>query len=103
LINIVEWSRRRFGPEQARRYRAIVLATARELENGPVQPGTRDWGHIAPDLRAIHVARHSRQGRHYVVYRVSPDDAGVIDIVRILHDAMDFARHLAPGDSDNPA
>jgi toxin ParE1/3/4 len=49
---------------------------------------------IRPNIRTLHVARHGRRGRHFIMYRAALDH--VIEVVRILHDAMDLARHLPP-------
>jgi toxin ParE1/3/4 len=97
LIEIVEWSRNRFGPEQALSYRQTILAAIRELEQGPDFPGVRDRSEILPGLKSLHVARHGARGRHLVIFRVDPRGERFIEILRILHDAMDFARHVPPG------
>ena len=61
--------------------------------------GTRD--DIARGLVALHVAREGRKGRHFVMFRVgSPDDSPVIDVLRLLHDAMDLSRHFAVEEKD---
>jgi toxin ParE1/3/4 len=33
-----------------------------------------------------------RKGRHFVVFRIA--DAQTIDVIRLLHDSMDVAKHL---------
>jgi len=39
--------------------------------------------------------RQGRKGRHIVLFRVGPDqDREAIEVLRILHDAMDLQRHL---------
>jgi len=48
---------------------------------------------IAPGLRSLHV---SGRGRHVLFFRPSGDN--VIMVLRILHDAMDVARHFPPRD-----
>jgi toxin ParE1/3/4 len=35
-----------------------------------------------------------RRGRHFIMYRAA--SGNVIEVVRILHDAMDLARHIPP-------
>lgn len=41
---------------------------------------------------SLHVARRNRRGRHFILFRAT--EAGQIQVVRILHDAMDLARHI---------
>ena len=58
--------------------------------------------HLLPGLRSYHLiysrqhAKHPhgmvKNPRHIVFYRVASDD--VIDVVRLLHDAMDVQLHL---------
>jgi toxin ParE1/3/4 len=44
---------------------------------------------IAPGLRSLHVGG---RGRHVLFFR--PADENIIVVLRILHDAMDVARHI---------
>lgn len=92
---IVLWTAEHFGLEQARRYRAAILAALRELDNGPDTTGTRDRTELGRNLRSLHVARRGRRGRHVILFAASEDNR--IDIVRILHESMDFAQHLPSG------
>ena len=94
MTYILEWTARTFGARQARSYRDTLEAAIRVLEYGPDGPGTKRRDEILPGLRTLHVARAGRRGRHLLMYRVLDPD--VIEIVRILHDAMDPARHLPP-------
>jgi toxin ParE1/3/4 len=75
-------------------YRAALLEALAALEAGPDVPGSVAREEIRPNLRTFHVARHGRRGRHLIMYCAAEDH--VIEIVRILHDAMDLARHLPP-------
>jgi toxin ParE1/3/4 len=38
------------------------------------------------------VARQGRRGRHFLVFRQIEDRC--IDVLRLLHDGMDLARHI---------
>ena len=98
--SIVVWTAEHFGFEQALRYRATIFAALRELGDGPDTPGTLDRAELGRKLRSLHVARRGRRGRHVILFAASEDDR--IDIVRILHDSMDFARHLpSQGDEED--
>jgi toxin ParE1/3/4 len=99
LTDIVRWTARHFGAAQARFYRQAILAAIRDLENGPDTPGSKARDEILPGLRTLHVARHGRRGRHFLMYRASGHH---IDILRILHDSMELGRHL-PGSAGGGA
>ena len=72
-----------------------VLALAVEaLLAGPDAVGARKRDDILPGVRVLHVARHGKRGRHFLIFRASED--GQIDVLRVLHDSMDPARHLGP-------
>lgn len=90
---IVAWTVGRFGPHQASYYAETLTAAMETLHGGPVLPGTKARDDIAPGIRTLHVARQGRKGRHFLVFRQAPDQC--IEILRVLHDSMDLARHLA--------
>jgi toxin ParE1/3/4 len=101
LTNILRWTKDRFGEAQARIYSQTLSATLEELAGGgPTTLGAKARDEIARGLFTLHVARRGRNGRHLLLFRVSDDDAGrkVLDVLRVLHEAMDLPRHLAPAD-----
>jgi toxin ParE1/3/4 len=95
--DIVQWTREAFGSLQARVYQEILIEALVELAGGPNVPGSIARDEIRPGLRSLHITRGRRRGRHLVIYRVVQPN--VIEVVRILHDAMDFAQHVPLGDS----
>jgi toxin ParE1/3/4 len=80
-------------------YRDTLVRTISELANGPDLVGSKARDHIMPGLRALHVARHGRRGRHFLLYRIAKGQ--IIEVGRILHDQMDLRRHL-PFPTDEP-
>jgi toxin ParE1/3/4 len=92
FANILKWTTENFGARQARRYRDTLVRAIGELANGPEVGGSKGRDEIMLGLRTLHVARHGRRGRHFLLYRVGP--GGIIEIGRILHDGMDMQRHL---------
>jgi len=98
LEQIGRWTEQRFGSRQAEVYKAVVEAALQDLaEGGPGGPGTRRRDDIRSGISALHVRRSRRGGRHIVVFRVDQGaDGEAIEVLRVLHDAMDLRRHLPP-------
>jgi len=69
----------------------------REFAAGPDVLGSRARDDISPGLRTLDVARRGRRGRHFLLYRATADLE--IEILRILHDAMELRRHLPPAEN----
>lgn len=52
-------------------------------------------GEIGPGLLTLHMARKGNKGRHFVLFRITPNrDERTIDVLRLLHDTMDISRYL---------
>ncbi len=83
-----------FGAQQVAVYRATLIDALAELASGPDALGSVARDEIFPNLRTLHVARQGRRGLHFIMYRALSDS--VIEVIRILHDRMDLARHV-PG------
>jgi toxin ParE1/3/4 len=92
FANILGWTTEKFGTRQAAIYRDTLLQAIGELANGPDVPGSKARNEIMRGLRTLHVARHGRRGRHFLLYRVV--EGRIIEIGRILHDQMELQRHL---------
>jgi len=94
---ILQWTLVNFARAQTRTYAVTLSAALKALSAGPAIPGVRERAEIGAQIRTLHVARKGRKGRHFVVFRVN-DAAGekVIDVLRMLHDGMDLARHFPP-------
>lgn len=92
---ILLWTLEQFGDAQAGVYSEILSAAVQALIAGPEQPGIKARPEIGRDLFTLHVSRYGRRGRHFVLFRVDADSANrQIDVLRILHDSMDLARHV---------
>jgi toxin ParE1/3/4 len=101
VAEILEWTAQQFGPVQARRYAEPLTSAIEALDEGPDVRGVKPRDEIAPGLLALHVARMGRRGRHFLLFHAG-DAAGrsVIGVLRVLHDAMDLARHAPSADRD---
>lgn len=84
LIEIRAYTVRNWGKLQAVEYLSSIEACVGRINAQP------EHGSLFPT--DIGEYRRVKCGSHYVFYRVSPD---VVAIIRILHEKMDFERHLA--------
>jgi toxin ParE1/3/4 len=99
FANILKWTTENFGARQSRLYRDTLVQAIGELGNGPDVAGSKARDEIMQGLRTLHVARHGRRGRHFLLYRAAP--GRIIEIGRILHDSMDLRRHLPFASDEN--
>jgi len=93
FVGILHWTVDNFGKAQARAYASTVRGALRDLAHGPEIAGCQTRDDIAPGIRVLHVARKRRKGRHFVLFRADAATS-TIDVLRLLHDSMELARHL---------
>jgi toxin ParE1/3/4 len=97
--DILRWTVEQFGEAQARNYAETLSAALEALAAGPTIIGAKARSDIAKGLFTLHIARNGRKGRHFVMFRIGGDEGReVIEVLRVLHDAMDLSRHLPPMD-----
>lgn len=94
---ILRWTFENFGSVQARSYADTLSSALKALNAGPAIIGVKARAEIGNNIHTLHVARNGRKGRHFVMFRVdSIQGVDVIDVLRLLHDSMDLARHCPP-------
>ena len=92
---ITRWTAAQLGETQARNYANTLSAALEALTGGPDIAGAKLREDIAKGIFTLHVARQGHRGRHFVLYRIGKDgNKNVVDLLRILHDAMDLPRHV---------
>lgn len=96
---IIDWTAEHFGPEQARIYQAILVDALDALGAGPTALGVKERTDIGLNLYTLHAARQGRRARHFILFRTVRDEHR-LEVLRILHDAMDVARHMPNADQD---
>lgn len=102
IVDILGYSQAQFGLAARRRYQGLILATLEAIANQPDRIGSNDRDEISPGLRSLHLvhcrisspAGRVQRPRHVVFYRLGAD--AVVEVVRLLHDAMEVQRHLPP-------
>jgi toxin ParE1/3/4 len=92
LLDALVWTTDQFGALQADDYLETLTLALEALTDGPNIVGSKVRDDIGLGIRTLHVARLGRKGRHFVVFRIA--DAQTIDVIRLLHDSMDLAKHL---------
>lgn len=92
---ILEWTLGQFGNAQVGLYAETLSLAVEALTAGPAQSGVRARPEIGKGMFTLHVAREGRRGRHFVLFRAEANPTHPrIDVLRILHDSMDLARHV---------
>lgn len=97
IEEIIEWTAEHFGERQATTYARTLIAALQTLHEGPQVAGARERNEIGKGIHTLHVARHGCKGRHFVMFRVAVGPPDTFDVLRVLHDAMDLARHIPSG------
>lgn len=98
--DISRWTAQNFGSRQAEIYAETLSLAIDALKDGPDILGAKARDEIEVGIRTLHVARQGCKGRHFVVFRVGGDY--IIDVLRLLHDSMELARHLPSNDENLP-
>lgn len=93
LQSIIAWTSEQFGDRQAGVYADTLSCAITALMAGPITIGAKERREIGRGLFTLHVARSGRKGQHFVLFRVRPA-AHQIDVLRVLHDAMDLRLHI---------
>ena len=99
LIRILAWTQQAFGDVGRVRYESLIGTALIDLRKDPGRTGVRQRPDIGKGVRTYHLASSRKRvgsseqvakPRHFVLFRVSGQ---VIEVARLLHDAMDFIRH----------
>jgi len=85
LAKIRRYSTRTWGPDQTTKYMDALRDTMKGLVQGTVFTRTRDF--LKPDIQM------ASSGRHSIFFEA---DESRILVVRVLHESMDYRRHLNP-------
>ncbi|AZC84044.1 MULTISPECIES: type II toxin-antitoxin system RelE/ParE family toxin [Pseudomonas] len=102
IADILKHTQVQFGTGARVRYQELIRTAIEDLALVPTRIGSSMRDEVAFGLRSFHLV-HSRKRaatangmvqspRHIVFYRLAEDQ--VIEIVRILHDAMEARLHL---------
>lgn len=101
IVEILAWTYEQYGDVARKRYEALIVAALSDIASQPFRPGSIDRPELGAGVRSWHLRLSRKRAslaagtvhrpRHFLVYRQEGD---VTVIGRILHDAMEIARHL---------
>lgn len=100
IADTLRFTEVRFGESVRTQYQDLLQATFRSLAEKPAHISSTMRDELSPGLRSLHLSINVLEmsdgrmirPRHIVFYRTGPDQ--VVEILRILHDAMEVAQHL---------
>jgi toxin ParE1/3/4 len=105
IDDLLRTSDETFGSATAERYRQLLEEAIRLIRTDPERVGVSTRLGPTPDLRLFHLrlarlrmppAQRIARPRHVLVFRFVD---GVVDLVRVLHDAVDLPRRLGGEES----
>jgi len=96
---IITWTIENFGERQAETYAETLTLAIEELHDGPEQLGVKARDDIGPGIRTLHEARQGRRRPHVAGFCEAKDQ--YIDVLRLLHDSMELARHIPPANANH--
>ena len=99
LLDVIRWTNENFVTRQAKQYAETIALAIEALHDGPEILGAKLRNDIAEGIHTLHVTRQGRKGRHFIAFSVS--EGHIINVLRLLHDSMDLAKHL-PEDHNEP-
>jgi toxin ParE1/3/4 len=106
VINVLAWTHEQYGGAVRLRYESLIVAALRDVSTQPDRPGSIARPELGSGVRSWHLrpsrdhlgtgAEVVRRPRYPLVYRV---ERALLVVGRVLHDAMELARHLDPDTS----
>lgn len=101
VLGILAWTHEQFGEAARLRYERLIVVALRDVASQPDRPGSIARPKLGAGVRSWHLRLSRahvelgdevvRRPRHFLVYRVEP---ALVVVGRVLHDAMELARHL---------
>lgn len=100
IADTLRFTQVRLGESIKDRYQDLLQTTFHCIAEQPTLPGSKLRDELAPGLRSLHLSLNVLEmtdgrmisPRHVVFYRAGTDQT--VEILRVLHDAMEVAQHL---------
>jgi toxin ParE1/3/4 len=90
MVEVLEYTRERWGAAQALEYAELIEEALVAIASDPQRGRSRN--DVRTGILAHHISQRGRPARHILFYRINAK--GTVEIIRLLHDAMDFGQHL---------
>ncbi len=101
IVKLLAWTERQFGEAARVRYATLITAALHDISSQPDRVGNISRPELGEGVRSwhLHLSRERartetgavRRPRHFLIYRLEGD---LVVIGRVLHDAMELARHI---------
>lgn len=99
IVDVLAWSAENFGEHERDRYAALIATAIREISADPEHASSKARSEFGQHIRSWHLrisrdrveGEHVQRPWHVIFYRV---DGDIVIIRRVLHEVMDFQRHL---------
>lgn len=102
IVDILVWSQSQFGVAARRRYERLIVLGLSDIADDPFRPGSSSRPELGARVRSWHLRNSRRRAaaagvivarpRHFILYRFADPD--LVEVGRLLHDAMELRRHL---------
>lgn len=100
IADTLRFTEVRLGQSVRNRYLDLLQETFLALAEQPTPAGSKKRDELSPGLRSLHLSSNWLQmtdgrvirPRHIVFYRTGTDQ--IVEILRVLHDAMEVSQHL---------
>ncbi|MDZ5738032.1 type II toxin-antitoxin system RelE/ParE family toxin [Pseudomonas asiatica] len=100
IVDTLRFTKVRLGESVRSLYQDLLQATFQSLADDPAHISSTFRDELSPGLRSLHLGSNSLEvsdgriitPRHIIFYRTGKDE--VVEILRVLHDAMEVAQHL---------
>lgn len=90
IADVLKYTKERWGKAQAHEYGELIKAALKAIAADPQRGRARSAAR--PGILGYPISQPGKAARHILFYRIAA--TGTVEIVRFLHDAMDFDQHL---------
>lgn len=102
IVDILAWSQSQFAVAARHRYERLIVTALSDIASNPFQHGGVARPELGDGVRSWHLGTSRRRAaksgavvarpRHFIVYR--PAGSDLVEVGRLLHDAMELERHV---------
>lgn len=102
IANILRYTRKEYGLEGQKKYRALIQQAFKDIQNNPTCLESRQRDELIKGVRTYHLEFSKlnveppfvKKPRHFIAYQIKEQK---IEVLAVMHDIMDLTRHLPEG------